>query len=78
MRHRPVRVPLLVNIFCIPCSQTLCNLQVGKLDLPLALLLTPTVMSPYISVWSITADGTGASSMKARNTLLRSRLQSGS
>ena len=51
-----------------------CLRQVGKLELPLALLQTSTFMSPYISVWSITADGTGAGVMKARNTLLRNRL----
>jgi len=52
-----------------------CLRQVGKLELPLALLQTSTFMSPYISVWSITADGTGAGVMKARNTLLRNRLK---
>lgn len=53
------------------------TLEVGKLDLPLALLQTSTFMSPYISIWSITADGTGAGAMKARNTLLRNRLKPG-
>jgi len=52
-----------------------CLWQVGKLELPLALLQTSTFLSPYISVWSITADGTGAGVMKARNTLLRNRLK---
>ncbi|DBB09307.1 hypothetical protein WJX82_006257 [Trebouxia sp. C0006] len=55
--------------------QQATTLEVGKLELPLALLQTSTFLSPYISVWSITADGTGAGVMKARNTLLRNRLK---
>lgn len=55
--------------------QQATRLEVGNLDLPLALLQTANFMSPYISVWSITADGTGAGAMKARNTLLRQRLK---
>lgn len=60
-----------------PVGSFMSCIQVGKLDLPLALLQTANFMSPYISVWSITADGTGAGAMKARNTLLRHRLKPG-
>lgn len=63
--------------FSVCLEHHLCPiaLQVGNLDLPLALLQTANFMCPYISVWSITADGTGAGAMKARNTLLRHRLK---
>ena len=59
----------------VPATACLFALQVGKLDLPLALLQSSNFSTPYVSTWSITADGTGAGAIKARNTLMRARLQ---
>lgn len=48
----------------------LCS-QVGRLELPPALLQAPGLQSPYLSLFSLTADGSGARIMKSRGNLQR-------
>lgn len=52
--------------------------QVGRLELPPALLQAPGLQSPYLSLFSLTADGSGARSMKSRGNLQRSGQQTAS
>ncbi len=45
--------------------------QVGRLELPPELLQGGGFASPYLSIGSIAAAGTGAGAIKSRNNLLR-------
>ncbi len=46
-------------------------MQVGRLELPPELLQGGAFASPYLSIGSIAAGGTGAGVIKSRNNLLR-------
>ena len=46
-------------------------LQVGRLELPAALLQTASHLSPYLSLFSMSTMGTGSGAIKSRNNLLR-------
>ena len=48
-------------------------LQVGRLQLPAALLQNGEYHSPYLCRHAISAEGSGAAQIKARNNLLRGR-----
>lgn len=45
--------------------------QVGRLELPPELLQAGAFASPYLSIGSMAAGGTGAGVIKSRNNLLR-------
>ena len=47
------------------------ELHVGRLELPVSLLHTPVLRSPYLSPWCISAAGTGAGPMRSRTDLVR-------
>lgn len=51
--------------------------EVGRLELPPALLQTKKFLSPYVALHSLAASGTGAGVIKSRNNLLRARQQGG-
>jgi hypothetical protein len=46
-------------------------IQIGKLELPVQLLQCGEHSSPYLSHHSITAEGTGAASIRPRNNIIR-------
>jgi len=46
-------------------------LEVGRLELPPALLQTKKYLSPYLALHSLASSGTGAGAIKSRNNLLR-------
>ena len=46
-------------------------LQIGKLELPPALLHGRTVWSPFLTTWSISPAGTGSGQVHARANLVR-------
>lgn len=51
--------------------QDVDTLQLGRLELPPVLLQTSRFMFPYMSLFSMSASGTGAGAVKSRNNLLR-------
>lgn len=51
---------------------TINHLQVGKLELPSSLLQTDTFKSPFLAIYAMSSEGTGAGSCKSRNNLMRS------
>ncbi|KAK9828014.1 hypothetical protein WJX81_000356 [Elliptochloris bilobata] len=51
--------------------QRVTTMQVGRLELPPELMQGGGFASPYLSIGSIAADGTGAGMIKSRNNLLR-------
>lgn len=46
-------------------------LQLGRLELPAALLQTPRFMSPYLSLFGMSTAGTGSGAIKSRGNLMR-------
>lgn len=48
------------------------RMEVGRLELPPALLQTGRFQSPYLALHSLSTAGTGAGAIKSRNNLLRS------
>ena len=48
------------------------RLEVGRLELPPALLQTARFQSPYLTLHSLSTAGTGAGAIKSRNNLMRS------
>jgi polynucleotide 5'-hydroxyl-kinase GRC3/NOL9 len=56
----------------VALASTADTLLLGKLELPLALLLSPPHSCPYVALGALSgAEATGASSMRSRNNLLR-------
>jgi polynucleotide 5'-hydroxyl-kinase GRC3/NOL9 len=51
--------------------QAVDTLQVGRLELPPALLQTGGALSPYLALFSLATAGTGAGANKSRNNLQR-------
>ncbi|KAK9813030.1 hypothetical protein WJX72_007830 [[Myrmecia] bisecta] len=47
--------------------QQVTTLQVGRMELPSSLLQTGAIMSPYLTSWSISTEGTGAALNRGRN-----------
>lgn len=64
---------LLATVNCVPLQVN--ELQIGKMELPPALLHTPTFTSPYLAPWSIATLGTGAGPMRSRGDLPKGVLQ---
>lgn len=46
--------------------------ELGKLELPVHLLQCGARSSPYLSQHSISAEGTGAATVRPRNNIMRS------
>lgn len=51
---------------------SVATLEVGKLELPVHLLQCGELTSPYLSQHSISAEGTGAATVRPRNNIMRS------
>ena len=51
---------------------SVATLEVGKLELPVHLLQCGALTSPYLSQHSISAEGTGAATVRPRNNIMRS------
>jgi polynucleotide 5'-hydroxyl-kinase GRC3/NOL9 len=48
------------------------TIEIGRLELPPALLQTGKFLSPYLALHSLSTAGTGAGAIKSRNNLMRS------
>jgi hypothetical protein len=49
-------------------------MQVGKLELPMQLLQSPEVQAPFIALFCLSTEATGAGAIKARSNLQRTGL----
>ncbi len=54
--------------------QTVTTLQVGRLELPRALVQTPSLAPPYSALFALSSAAAGAGVIKSRNNLLRASL----
>jgi hypothetical protein len=64
---------VLFLITCLPLAQLQkVNMLIqGKVDLPLQLMSAAPYVSPYLSLNSIAAEGTGSATIKSRNNIVR-------